>query len=144
MVADPGVVPLDSSDFVVNGLSDQADTSAVKARFGRPDSITSESNPFSEGGKLYSWYYRDAVISLINGDSGFIVLSMNLMGPRQATARGARVGDASDRLLTLYGEPTDRDDRAWMYEDPEQSLHQIVFLLRDGRITRIFLGTVLD
>ena len=123
------------------GLSDDSDSATVIRILGRPDSISREANPFDSSGVLTTWHYADVLVNYVYTDT---VLSLVVSGPRLATARGIRVGDPVERIVKAYGTPASNSEGDWVYEDPKQELHQLSFLVRDGRVVRIIIGTVLD
>ncbi|HEX9084057.1 MAG TPA: hypothetical protein VF836_04910, partial [Gemmatimonadaceae bacterium] len=131
---------IDSTDFVVDGLSQDSDSAAVVARLGRPDSVSVEDNPYDTGMKLPTWHYRALEVNFITTT----VQSFEIIGPEVPTARGVRVGDTVERLRAAYGEPDSHDDDDWSYADSKQELHEIAFTIRNGRIAKVFIGTVLD
>ena len=130
---------LDSTDFIVVGLTQGSDSAAVFARLGQPDSVSLEDNPYDPGMKLPTWHYRAMNVNFIAE-----VQSFEIIGPAIPTARGVRVGDTLERLKAVYGEPSNRYDDDWSYTDPKQDLHQITFTVRSGRIVKVFIGTGLD
>jgi hypothetical protein len=139
--AHPSVLkPLDSTDFVLAGLTEGGDSTSVLARLGRPDSVTVDKNPYDTGGHLPTWHYRGLDVDFIEA----AIQGFEITGPQIRTARAIGVGDTEERLITAYGEPNSRLDDLWSYDDPRHDLHTIAFTIRTGRIVKIFIGTVLD
>jgi len=132
-------IPLDGLDFRLGGLNDDADSLAFRRVHGRPDSIIVEGHPFDPRDSIPTWYYADLTVAFVYGAAR----GLTVTGPRFATARGIRVGDAEARVLAAYGQPTIRDN-GLTYSDPAQESHQMTFSIVDGRVTRIFFGTILD
>ena len=133
--------PLKPADFIVAGLTDDADSAAVVRALGKPDSIARFEVANGEA-EMADWFYRDIRVSLNNG--GFF--GVTLRGPRFVTARGLRVGDAADKVVRLYGTASDTTDGVWTYPDPARHdfLHTIDFMMQ-GRVVRsIYLGWTID
>ena len=132
--------PLDSTDFVLAGLTEGTASTSVLSRLGRPDSVTVDKNPYDTGGHLPTWHYPGL-------DADFIetaIQGFEINGPKIRTARAVGVGDTIERLMGAYGEPNSRLDDIWFYDDPHHDLHQIAFTVRDGRVIKISIGTMLD
>lgn len=139
LLQQPG--PLKPTDFVVAGLTDESDSAGVVRALGKPDSIVRFEVAGGEA-QMADWYYRDVRVSFNNG--GFF--GITLRGPRYATARGIKVGDAAARVLQLYGAASDSTEGVWTYPDPARNdfLHTIDFTIQ-GRVVRsIYLGWTID
>jgi hypothetical protein len=54
------------------------------------------------------------------------------------------VGDSVERVIALYGQPSEIMDADWVYEDPRERLHVISVTIREGRVARIFVGSLWD
>ena len=133
-------IPLDSTDFIVAGLTEGVDSAVVVARLGRPDSVSTEVNQYDAGAKLSTMHYRAI-------DVGFVVAtvqSFEILRAGVSTARGIRIGSTIDEMNAAYGKPSSKDEEAWTYLDPKHDLHQISFSVRNGRVSRVFVGTGLD
>ena len=139
-----GGIPLHPADFVLAPatLSCDADSQQVRALLGAPEGVDLEPNPFDPGNVLRLWHYPQLEVTLAGGG----VLGLTLLGPPWSTHRGARVGDTPETVRRLYGEPGFAEPESWEYQDPDQGdgLHVVRFDFRHGRVTRIFLGWVLD
>jgi hypothetical protein len=132
--------PLDSTDFIVAGLKEGADSATVVGRLGRPDSVRSENNPYDVGAKLSTLHYRGLDVGFVLGT----VQSFEILDPAISTARGIRVGSTVDELNAAYGKAGSQYEEDWIYLDPNEDLHQIYFTVRAGRVSKIFVGTGLD
>jgi hypothetical protein len=132
--------PLDSTDFIVTGLIEGADSATVVARLGRPDSVSTEKNQYDAGAKLSTLHYRALEVGFVLGTvQSFEILDLGI-----STARGIRVGSTLDEIKAAYGKPGSQYEGDWIYLDPNQDLHQIYFTVRAGQVSKIFVGTGLD
>jgi hypothetical protein len=132
--------PLDSADFIVAGLAEGADSAAVVARLGRPDSVSTDVNQYDAGAKLWTLHYRAIDVDFVVAS----VQSFEILGPGVSTARGIRIGSTIDEMNAAYGKPSSKDEEDWTYLDPKHDLHQIAFSVRNGRVSKVFIGTGLD
>jgi hypothetical protein len=133
----PGAgAPLDSTDFVVAGVSIGAESTHVRRVLGAPDS--SEAIRPSPGG--LAWYYRDLTVLFSPYDG--LVAGLQITGPRFATARGLRVGDSRGRVHRLYGEAVTADSSDLQFEDQQGRV--LITLLRDGLVSRLYVGVIFD
>ncbi|MBI4408834.1 MAG: hypothetical protein HY561_03940 [Gemmatimonadetes bacterium] len=130
--------PLQPADFIVAGISDEADSAGIVAAIGRPDSVELRAHPWDTAG-LRVWHYRRLAIDVALTES---VEQITITGPATATARGVRVGDPVARVRAAYGERHGGDANTWPYDDEEDpsGLHGIEFRVRGDRVTGILLG----
>lgn len=133
--------PLDSLDYLVDGVGVGMDSAAVRAALGAPDSVTSMENPYG-GGTLPSWHYRGLEVMFADD----MVHGVSINDPGRATRRGARVGDTPERIRELYGERTRGDDESWDFVDPADpsGLTMVTVSFAEGRVSAIYAGAVLD
>ncbi len=129
---------LAAADFALGNLSETADSFAVLEAFGEPDSV--EHRPWPPNTSI-SWYYPDFSVTFGYGDVTFLII-----GPSIATSRGLRVGDSTDRIRALYGEPHVTSSTGWWYEydgespRPELENRRIGIGIRQGVVTSISAG----
>lgn len=129
--------PVQEADFAVAGVALGADSASVRAALGRPDSVEVQGHPFDSAG-LRVWHYRD-----LDAEIAGSVERITIRTPAVATARGARVGDAAERLRAAYGEPGGRTATSWRYadeEDPSGLPPALEFRMQADRVAGITLG----
>lgn len=137
--------PLDSLDFVVNGLLAGSDSASVAQVYGAPDAVRYFENPMvpGSGDQWADWQYDGMVVHFTSG----LISShgVTLTGAQRATRRGLQVGDPGSKVEALYGVP-EIVDSSWYYTPPadELRLHVIRVDLEAGRVRTIFLGNILD
>ncbi|CAN5641493.1 hypothetical protein BH23GEM9_BH23GEM9_06750 [soil metagenome] len=137
----PAQVPpeLEPEDFVLAGVPPEADSAEIRLSFGEPDSVVITENPYDAFTPIESWYYHAFVVRYEGSatPAGYLIL-----GGEEATVRGVRVGDPSDRVLQLYGQPSYRQDPVWTYVDPvdESGAYVLEFLMEGDTVSRIHLG----
>jgi hypothetical protein len=132
--------PLADADFVVGPLNDQQDSAAVKAALGRPDSVRRDDNALEPGDSLVTYLYPTVRVLLSGGQ----VLGITLISPNVATARGLRVGDPESRVHELYGQGGRYEQTLEFNEGDVSTLHLIRVELEKGRVTQIYVGSILD
>ena len=133
--------PLAQDDFTLGGLAEDTDSAAVRARFGKPDSVFVDNHPFDVDAKLVSWVYPRFTVFFFSMDH---VVGIRTRDSRVATQRGLRVGDSVARLRRLYGEPTSSYHDDIEYEDPGEHLHIMRVTVREGHVAEIYVGWILD
>lgn len=135
--------PLASIDFAVRGIAAGMTADQTRERLGAADSVIAVPHPHDIGATLPRWAFADILVHLTATN---VVAGVSLAGPGQATHRGVRVGDPAQRVRDRYGEPPQIDGDAWIYPDPadDAGLRVVLFTMDAGRVTRIFLGTLLD
>src|SRR2546426_2607601 len=121
--------PLAQADFTLGGLTEDTDSAAVRARFGKPDSVFVESHPFDVDAKLVSWVYHRFTVLFFSMNH---VVGIRTRDSRVATQRGLRVGDSVTRLRQLYGEPTFSYHDELDYADSGEHLHVMRVTVRQG------------
>jgi hypothetical protein len=142
-MARAAALPLDSTDFVVDRLNDGMDSSAVRRAMGAPDSIVVEKHPYDTDATLATWFYPAVTVGFNSSADAY---QLTIESPNVATARGLRVGDPGARAQALYGFPADTVDGTWDYHDPRDpsGLHVLRIRVASGRVTSVFVGTLLD
>ena len=133
--------PLSKADFVLGELQEGLDSTIVRARLGKPDSVVVDSNPFDVGAKLVQWRYRHVTVDFFSTN---MVVGLSTRDPVYPTHRGLRVGDPVERLKELYGEPSGSYEDSLDYDDPNERLHVVRITVRNGRVAEIYLGSILD
>ena len=133
--------PLTQADFTLGDLTENVDSAAVRARFGRPDSIFVEHHPFDVDAKLVTWVYPRLTLSFFSTDH---VVGISTRNPHVSTRRGLRVGDSIARLRQLYGEPTASYQDDLDYADSGEHLNVIRVTVRQGHVAEIYVGWILD
>lgn len=132
---------LSPDDFQVVGVTEETDSSAIRALLGPPDSVVVQ-NPSDDQG-LTTIYYPDLIISFGYSDTpiGFM-----LTGPGVETYRGLRVGETRDRVRQLYGDAPFPHHAVWEFTDPTDpdGLHLIQVQFAGSRVDRIYVGWMLD
>ncbi len=134
------VSKLAPDDFVIAGVREGMDAAAVRKTLGKPQAMTTAQHPFDFGAKLVSWRYDGLLVSFVGG----VVNATTLTAPNRATKRGLRVGDSAEKLLDLYGEPDGKYQADWDYLDPKEEIHLPRVSVKNGRVTRIVAGRILD
>ncbi len=70
------------------------------------------------------------------------VYSMNVTSPDYPTTRGLKVGDATDRLIELYGEPDTKEDKThWGYNYKGYEVFTVI--VKDGKVTEMQIDLVM-
>lgn len=135
--------PLDSADFVVRGIDAGSSAARALELLGAADSMIVAGDPDDPDVKHVRWDFADLSVHSWDGDA---VGGITLSGPGAATHRGIRAGDALDAVRERYGEPSRTNEEGWIYLDPADpsELHMLRFRATAGRVTSIFVGTVLD
>jgi hypothetical protein len=134
------VSKLTPEDFVIAGVSEGMDAAAVRKTVGKPQSIRTSKNPFDPASKLMDWHYDSLSVAFVDGT----VNATTLTAPNRATKRGLRVGDSAEKLRGLYGEPDGKYQADWEYVDPKEETHVLRITVKNGRVTRILAGRILD
>ena len=136
---------LEPADFVVAGIPDYYpdvdtfdDTVRIKRVLGPPAHIQRHSGPY--GDTLTTWAFDGLIVEFGSVARAGITLTSR----RIATHRGLRVGDSLKRLVALYGKPSQQACDEWTYEDPREPLHAIIITIQNGRVLRIFIGSIWD
>lgn len=137
-----GARPLEPADFVVRGVTAEADSARVVALLGAPDSVSTEASPYDPASRLTAMIYPALRVRMANGK----VLGVGITGAGIETARGLKVGDPAARARQLYGEANGRFEDALEFPDPHDPTghHVMRVELRGGAVSRIFLGWVFE
>jgi hypothetical protein len=70
------------------------------------------------------------------------VYSINVTSPDYATPRGLKVGDSTDRLIELYGEPDTREEKDhWGYNYNGYEVFTVI--VEDGKVTEMQVDLVM-
>jgi hypothetical protein len=136
----PAATTLDSADFVVADVRIGATQAQVRQVLGTADSSQAISD--KQRGDAPQWFYDGLAVLFSPYDS--LVAGIDLMGPRIATRRGLRVGDAATRVAELYGAQAPADSASFQFEDPAQPGRAVIVLVRRGRVWRIYTGLIFD
>jgi hypothetical protein len=137
--AAPPPPPLEPADFVLAGVPPDADSAEIRLSFGEPDSIVSSPDPYDAASTIEVWYYPGIVVRYAGEP---VPSSFVIGGGDESTARGIRVGDPTDLVLSRYGEPLFRYDDIWTYAEAvaDAEPYVIEFLMEDGVVRRIHVG----
>jgi hypothetical protein len=137
--ATPPPPPLEPADFVLAGVPPDADSAEIRLSFGEPDSIVASQDPYAAASTIEAWFYPGIVVRY-TGEA--VPSSFLIEGRDESTARGIRVGDPTDLVLSRYGEPLFRYDDIWTYAEPGADVEPYVieFLMEDGVVRRIHVG----
>ncbi len=125
--------------FVVNGneLAVHAPADSVLSALGEPKA-TGVTGSCAFGGPDRAYEYDGFQIQTYShaddGEQYFLLIS--LMDDSHATPEGVRIGDKSDKVLSVYGEPSEQTESYIRYIHGESET-QLQFLLRDGKVTNI-------
>ena len=134
--------PLQPADFTMAGLHEGIDSATIAKQLGKPDSVViDDASEFDPGAKLVTWVYPHFAVLFF---SGAHVVGIDTQDPTILTARGLRVGDSFARLTRLYGQASGAGEGEYDYEDPHDHLHLMRVTIEHGRVTRIYVGRVLD
>ena len=132
---------LQSTDFVVAGLSGGMTLDQVRNTLGPPDMVTTSRNPFDTTSDVVEWKYQD--LKILSGDAE-TTTGLTITGKGYKTARGLVVGDRDRAVVKLYGKPVNKYKGDWDFQAPDDELHVIRVHVQDGRVTSIYLGWLLD
>lgn len=135
---------LEPADFVVAGVPDnfpdlfiESDTVQIRRILGNPVRVRI---PKTRDEGLSVWFYDGLEVSF----GGIARQGITFTSPRVATHRGLRVGDSEQRVLALYGQPAERIEDEWVYEDPRERLHVVTVTVRGGKVVSIYVGSMWD
>lgn len=139
----PDEPPLSAWEFTASPFSLEDDSTGFVAFLGRPDSVTTEPNPFvPQDAPFQEWYYRDIRVFFSTPN---VVAGLVLLSPRFATMRGLRVGDPEARVLQLYGPRHDEDPAGeWEYAAADDSTMVMRIHFKDRHVVMIELEQLLD
>lgn len=135
------VMPLDSTDFIVNGFSTEINEKTLMTRLGKPDSISISEHPFDTESKISAWYYKDIVFLFIDDSTcqGFAIKSK-----KYSTKRGLSIGDPISKMIKLYGENNNSYLGDYDYMDEKNEIHLIRITIEKGKVKEIYLGYIMD
>lgn len=144
-VATSAQAPLRPADFVVAGIPDnfpetevEEDTARIRRILGAPRVVRRV--PAFKDDSMTTWEYDGLRVSF----GSIARQGITLTSPRIATARGLRIGDTVARVRELYGAPAEALEDELTYADPRENLHVIQVMVRDGKVTSIFIGMLWD
>ena len=69
------------------------------------------------------------------------VYSINVTSPDYPTLRGLKTGDTVERLVELYGEPSNKEDESWGYTYDGYELFTVV--IKEGKVAEIQIDVAL-
>jgi hypothetical protein len=135
----PPALPLQSEDFTLRGVPVDIDSVELRLTFGDPDSIIESPNPYADTVPLTTWVY-DGFEARFAGPASPI--GYMIVQPGESTARGLSVGDPTQRMQELYGEPSVRIESGWIYSDTTHAseLRVIMTFVQADTVRRIYLG----
>lgn len=129
--------------FTFDGVEVKIDTDAAPyvATFGEPSSYyETPSCAFDNLDKFYT--YHGFEIDTYYSDGKDLVLGVVLLDDTVSTTEGLSIGDAQDKVATVYGEPTEKTDNSATYKKDNMKL---VFIFKDGAVAAIeYKSLVLD
>ena len=142
-VKQPEVTKSNGYVFTYDGADVKIDTDAAQyvAKFGEPASYyESPSCAFDNLDKFYT--YHGFEIDTYYSDGKDLVLNVVLLDDTVSTVEGLSIGDAQDKVATVYGEPTEKTDNSATYKKDNMKL---VFIFKDGAVAAIeYKSLVLD
>lgn len=124
-------LPAETYTYVQNGvtIAVNAEMAPVTEQLGEPtDYFESESCAFQGMDKVYT--YGSVVISTYPEDDTDYILSIELKDDTVSTPEGISIGDAKDKVVSVYGEPSLETDSALSYQKGDCTL---AFIL-DGNV----------
>lgn len=118
-----------------------ADATTYVTAFGEPVSYyETPSCAFDNLDKFYT--YQGFEIDTYYMDGKDLVLSVVLLDDTVSTTEGICIGDAQDKVKTVYGEPAETTDNSATYKKDNMKL---VFIFKDGAVAAIeYKSLVLD
>jgi hypothetical protein len=138
----PPSLPLDVEDFSLYGIPADADTAEIRLTFGDPDTMATAPSPFDAAIPLVTWVYEGFEVRFADGRAiGYMIET-----PGEMTARGVVVGDHTQVVARLYGEPASRTERGWTYVDTadETYLRVIDLVVESDTVRRIYVGRAVE
>ena len=136
--------PIGPKDLVFWRIPSGADSTVVRQSLGQPDSISTAADPSQADPTLTAWWYGDLQIVFNGAD----VLGEWATGPSLQTARGIGVGASLSRVRAFYGDPsrtwTDQGGLVYVDRRPTADDRCLYFEASDGRITRVYVGYLVD
>lgn len=129
--------------FTYDGVDVKIDTDAAQyvAKFGEPSSYyETPSCAFDNLDKFYTYHGFEIDTYYSNGKD--LVLNVVLLDDTVSTVEGLSIGDAQDKVATVYGEPTEKTENSATYKKDNMKL---VFIFKDGAVAAIeYKSLVLD
>ncbi len=149
-----GIRPLEPKDFVVAGISENMNSSAVRKILGKPITARSWANPVDYTDQFVEWSFEGITVVF---NSSYEVYAITITTTRFTTQRGLKVGDPVVRIRQLYGEATTVDESEadsegplappkvrWNYRDPTSKTRLLSVVVQSARVYTISLGGALD
>ena len=121
--------------FTYNDIKVQidADVESYIAQLGEPASYyESPSCAFDNLDKFYTYYGFE--IDTYYSNEKDLVLGIVLLDDTVSTTEGVCIGDAKDKVQTVYGEPTEKTDNSATYKKDNMKL---VFIFQDDVVGAI-------
>ena len=121
--------------FVYNGVEVQidAEVEGYISQLGEPASYyESPSCAFDNLDKFYT--YQGFEIDTYYSNEKDLVLGIVLLDDTVSTTEGICIGDAKDKVQTVYGEPTEKTDNSATYKKDNMKL---VFIFQDDIVAAI-------
>lgn len=124
--------------------------SELLAKAGQPDTQSDAEIWGADGMKHSDWTYKDKGLTVnmtetSNPESEFVVYSITAAAPCDlATQKGVMIGDDEDAVMAAYGDSVDpekvTDDRIIAGTE----FGGVVFTMKDGQVTGIFIGAAAE
>ena len=129
--------------FTFDGVEVKIDADAAEyvAKLGEPASYyETPSCAFDNLDKFYTYHGFEIDTYYSNGKD--LVLGVVLLDDTVSTMEGLSIGDAQDKVATVYGEPTEKTENSATYKKDNMKL---VFIFKDGVVAAIeYKSLVLD
>lgn len=114
-------------------VSVDTDASVYVTKFGEPTSYyETPSCAFDNLDKFYT--YQGFEIDTYYSNGSDLVLSIVLLDDTVSTTEGICIGDAQDKVATVYGEASEQTDNSVSYQKDNMKL---VFIFKDGAVAAI-------
>ena len=129
--------------FTFDGVevSVDADAAGYIAKLGEPASYyETPSGAFDNLDKFYTYHGFEIDTYYSNGND--LVLNVVLLDDTVSTTEGVSIGDKQEKVASVYGEPTEKNETSATYKKDNMKL---VFIFKDGVIAAIeYKSLVLD
>ena len=142
-VKQPEVTKSNGYVFTYDGVEVNVDADATEYvnKFGEPASYyETPSCAFDNLDKFYTYHGFEIDTYYSNGKD--LVLGVVFLDDTVSTTEGLSIGDKQDKVVTLYGEPTEKTDNSATYKKDNMKL---VFIFKDGVVASVeYKSLVLD